>query len=144
MAEYVLGFEFGRLSDRYRRRVGHRGHCRRGHHQRGHGQHSGGRRENGNRRCVCVFFFSKRAQTGRVRTHGGFGHNVYVVCVFLYIQYPARFADMMVSETRSSRRAIVVVGSIARADTIAVGERNDAGKKFNNNNDSISAARESL
>lgn len=42
MAEYVLGFELGWLSDRYRRRVGHGGHCCRGHHQRGHGQHSGG------------------------------------------------------------------------------------------------------
>jgi len=42
VAEYVLGFELGWLSDRYRRRVGHGGHCCRGHHQRGHGQHSGG------------------------------------------------------------------------------------------------------
>lgn len=54
VTEYVLGFELGRLSDRYGRRVGHGGHCRRGHHQRGHGQHSGsggsGVRENGNRR----------------------------------------------------------------------------------------------
>lgn len=48
VAEYVLGFELGRLSDRYGRRVSHGGHRCRGHHQRGHGQHSGGRRVSGN------------------------------------------------------------------------------------------------
>jgi len=50
VAEYVLGFKLGRLSDRYGCRVGHGGHCCRGHHQRRHGQHSGGGRVSGNLR----------------------------------------------------------------------------------------------
>lgn len=42
VAEYVFGFELGRLGDRYGRRVGHGGYRGRWHHQCGHGQHGSG------------------------------------------------------------------------------------------------------
>lgn len=55
MAEYVFGFELGRLRDRYRRRVGHRGHRGRGHHQRGHGQHSSAGQTSRGERAARIF-----------------------------------------------------------------------------------------